>query len=216
VRSSILVAVSLLAVSLGGLIEKATRPTNSGSATRRGRAAFDGKDKEVAAKLLRDAEALRSTPATQFNRGTAEVAAGKQVEGSDYLTRAMADPSLRSYAFYNRGSSALAANAFDRAIRDYSEALRLDPSDRAAKRNLEIALRQREKQQQRQAQGQDSPPQQRQPAPTPGPSPGASPTPTPGPQDADAESLLRSVDQQEREELSRMRRSRSVPGKIGW
>jgi tetratricopeptide (TPR) repeat protein len=54
------------------------------------------------------------------------------------------DPALRADALFNRGNSALAAQAFGHAVRDYVDVLKLRPDHAAAKRNLEIALRQRE------------------------------------------------------------------------
>ena len=210
-KGVVLMAVIAL-IGLNELFDKASRTTNSGAATRRGQSHYRSGDYKTSAAMFAQAESIRSSAETQFNRGTSEVAAGNQTEGSDLLTRALSEPSLQSRAFYNRGNSALLANAHDRAIRDYSEVLRLDSNDKAAKRNLEIALRQQEqKQNQRKSSGENQ--QQQQPQPS------GTPQPTPPPQqgkDSDAESLLRSVEQQEREELSRMRKARSAPGKIGW
>src|SRR5207249_3296931 len=80
------------------------------------------------------------TPQRAFNLGTAQIAAGNREQGSSTLARAMENPGLRADALFNRGNSALAANAFDYAIHDYVEALKLHPKDPGAKRNLEIAL----------------------------------------------------------------------------
>ena len=120
---------------------------------------------------------------------------------------------LRQPALFNRGNAALAANALDYAIRDYTAALRLQPNDTAAKRNLEIALR--KKAQQDESGGKGGQPNPGPPAPQP-----PSQTPQNGQQKpkggADVEALLRSVQQQEQEELARMRQQKSVRGHVGW
>lgn len=148
-----------------------------------------------------------------FNLGTAEVAAGKRPEGSAQLTQAMKDPALKADALYNRGNSALAANAYDYAIRDYIETLKLRPKDAAAKRNLEIAMTKKRASQQAAGgkgggAGGQQPQQQK----------GQQPSPQ-KPQkngEADTDALLRSVQQQEQEELSRMRRFGREPVRVGW
>lgn len=50
-------------------------------------------------------------------------------------------PELRQQAFYNLGNARLADRDPAGAVAAYEEALRLDPSHRAAKHNLELALR---------------------------------------------------------------------------
>ena len=94
------------------------------------------------------ANAFKPTPANAFNLGTAQLANGKREEGSATLAHAMNDRALRADALYNRGNSALAANAYDYAIRDYIETLKLRPIDAKAKRNLEIALQKKQAMQQ--------------------------------------------------------------------
>src|SRR4029077_5862118 len=93
-----------------------------------------------AAKTFRDVASIAPTPLREFNRGTTEIASGNREDGASSLARAMRDPNLRPAALFNRGNAALASNAFDYAIRDYRDVLRLDPNNAAAKRNLEIAL----------------------------------------------------------------------------
>src|SRR5207253_1214145 len=120
----------------------------------------------------------------------------------------------------NRGNSALAAKAFDYAIRDYVDTLKLRPSDANAKRNLEIALQrqqqqeeQQKKQQQQQQQGGGKQQQPQQPQPKPGQGNKDEQKPK---SDPNVEALLRSVQQQEREELARMNRPRPERLRVGW
>src|SRR5712692_4022388 len=112
------------------------RGTNSHAATARGTTAFARQKYDAAAASFRKANAIAPSSSHAFNLGTSEVAAGQRERGSSTLEQAMRDPSLRADALFNRGNSALAANAWDYAIRDYTAALRLRPADAAAKRNL--------------------------------------------------------------------------------
>jgi len=188
--------------------------TNSHAANSRGVKAFAGKKYDQSVKAFRDASTLGPSPQRSFNLGTAQIAAGNREQGSATLVRAMSDAHLRADSLFNRGSSALASNAYDSAIRDFSEALRMQPADRAAKRNLEIAMVRKMMQQKqqvgsRQPQKGSSPqrqPQQARPAPDERQQNG----------DANVESLLRSVQQQEQEELQRMHKARGEKLHVGW
>jgi Ca-activated chloride channel family protein len=89
-------------------------------------------------------------PAIRFNAGDALYRLKQYPEASKSWREAMigADTGLRHAAFFNMGNafvrSAEDANALsgylERALDAYEEALRLDPADRDAKWNLEIAL----------------------------------------------------------------------------
>lgn len=211
----LLAAALLVPLSLASLWQRATRETNSHAANVRGVKAFAAKQYAKAAEAFGIANAAKGTPADAFNLGTADVAAGRHEDGAAALGKAMADPALRQGALYNRGNGALAANAYDPAIRDYTEALRLAPGDAQAKRNLEIAwLRKQQQQeqsrngQQQGAGGQQQKQQQKQPAP------GAQRNERGD--DQTAEALLRAVQQQEQEELNRMKRARAQRGRVGW
>ncbi len=187
------------------------RDTNSHAAAADGAKAWAKKQYPAAVDSYRKANEIAPAPARAFNLGTAEIAAGNREGGSTTISAAMRDPALRADALFNRGNAALSSNAYDYAIRDYVDALKLRPSDAAAKRNLEIALRKRAMEQRTSAGGGDSNQQQQQ-----------KPQPQPDqkqeqPQsDPDAEALLRSVQQQEQEELSRMNRPARRKARVGW
>lgn len=185
------------------------RDTNSHAATARGTKAFAQKKYPAAADSFRKANAIAPTPARAFNLGTAEIAAGNREAGSSTLAAAMKEPALRADALFNRGNAALAANAYDYAVRDYSDALKLRPADPAAKRNLEIALRKRAMQQQQQNGGGGAGGNSQQP-----PKPKVQEEQPKG--DPNTEALLRSVQQQEQEELSRMNRPARRKAHVGW
>ena len=208
------VMILLAAVSVTELWQRATRETNSHAAAKRGVVSYSNKQYADAEKSFSVAATASPSPNTAFNLGTAQIAAGHRAEGSATLEKAMTDASLRPSALYNRGNSALASKSFEHAIRDYTDALKLRPGDAQAKRNLEIALARQQAQKQSQAgksQQQGNSPQQK-PAPQDQQQqPGNAPQ-----QEGDAESLLRSVQQQEQEEMQRMKRARARSVRVGW
>lgn len=209
--------VLILAMDLSTLWKEMTRDTNSEAANRKGVKQFVDKQYADATKSFARSSEIRPTPSATFNLGTAQVASGNRAEGSATLTSAMTDSRLRADALFNRGNSALAANAYDHAARDYIEALKLRPADGAAKRNLEIALARKQSMQQQQS-GSDNNRQGQQPEPRPSPpqNPSADGKEEESPDRDAGEALLRSAQQQEQEELSRMRRSRPEPRRVGW
>jgi tetratricopeptide (TPR) repeat protein len=194
------------------------RETNSHAAASRGASAYAKKDYAAAADAYRRANELAPSARNAFNLGTAQIAAGQREQGSAALAEALKDPSLRADALFNRGNSALASKATDHAIRDYMDALRANPNHAGAKRNLEIALMRKkseDKRQQRQGAGgkQGDKGQQQQKPQQPQPSANGQQKPQAG--QMDLEALLRSVQQQEQEELRRMK-GRAAEGKVGW
>jgi tetratricopeptide (TPR) repeat protein len=186
------------------------RETNSHASSARGARAYEKKQYDDAAKAFTRAEQLAPSARNAFNLGTSQIAGGHREEGAARLAEAIKDPALRADALFNRGNGALEAKALDHAIRDYSDALRANPNHAAAKRNLEIALsRQRQQRQQPSPngnQGQQGKNQQKQPQPQ---------GQKPAPGQPDLEALLRSVQQQEQEELRRMK-GRPAEGRVGW
>ncbi len=204
-----MIAVLLLAWNIAQL----WRDSNSHAATAHGVKAFAQKKYADAVKDFGAANAIAPSTKRAFNLGTAQVADGNREQGSTTLAKAMGDASLRADALFNRGNSALASNAYTYAIRDYADVLRMRPGDAAAKRNLEIALA-------RKSMLPRSGPGSKQPQ--------AGPSPQPQPQnteaapndkqklDANVEALLRSVQQQEEEELTRMHRARGEKLHVGW
>jgi len=189
-----------------------TRETNSHAATARGVEQFKQKKYTEAQKSFATATSIAPNPTRAFNLGTSQIAAGNREAGSSTIAKALADPSLRADALFNRGNSALSANAFDYAIRDYTDALRIRASDVDAKRNLEIALRRKQAMQKQQGGGSGSQ-HDRGPEPQPAPQQGAAQQPK---NDPNVDGLLRSVQQQEQEELSRMHRPSRERLHVGW
>lgn len=200
----------LLLLMLAVAVPSWWRESNSHREASRGAAAWQASKQADAARAYASAHAIDPSVTNAFNAGTASIAAGLHAEGATQLEAALRDPTLRADALYNRGTGALAARAFDQAVRDYTEALRADPRHAAAKRNLEIALQRKQQQEKEEAaKGQQgkSDGQQKQPTPAPGE----------GQQkgELDLEALLRSVQQQEQEELRRLK-GEAAEGKVGW
>lgn len=212
-----MMTVLLLVVSLADLWQRATRETSSHAAAARGVKQYEKKQYAEAERSFAEARRIAPVPASEFNLGTAQIAAGRREEGSATLAKAMVDRSLRAEALYNRGNAALAAKSYDYAIRDYTEALRIHPHDAQAKRNLEIALARRQAMQQAQSGRQQNPqgsnPQQQPAAKSPGEGPKPQEEQT---GQAAMDALLRSVQQQEQEEIARMKRARGGRVRVGW
>ncbi|HEX7154293.1 MAG TPA: tetratricopeptide repeat protein [Thermoanaerobaculia bacterium] len=203
-----LFAVALLAVSLG----KFWQPTNSHAANRRGMATYEQKQYDAAAQSFAEAQRLAPDATNAFNLGTAQIASGNRDEGAATLATLGRDAD----ALYNRGNAALADNKLDEAVRSYIETLKLRPEDAQAKRNLEIALNKKDSAQRGGAKGPqqkgNQSPQQQPQSPSAGDQPQQQ---APSRGEADQDALLRSVQQQEQEELRRMKKpSRSV--RVGW
>jgi tetratricopeptide (TPR) repeat protein len=185
--------------------------TNSHAANRRGIAAWERQQYSAAADAFREVAKAVPSARNAYSLGTAEIAAGEVKRGATHLAEAMKDPSLRADAHFNRGNAALAAREPQRAIPDYVEALRANPSHAGAKRNLEIAL------------AQSQAPQRRQESGDPGDSGESEQPQQPAPDEStqqpegemDLEALLRSVLQQEEEELRRMK-GRTGERPVGW
>ena len=204
----------LIAISVAPFI----RETNSHAAMERGVEAYAASQYSEAVAAFEQAQQLAPSARGAFNLGTAQVAAGDREAGSAALADAIKDPALRADALFNRGNSALAAKAFEHAARDYADVLRLRPHDAAAKRNLEIALLRRQQQQQQQEQGGEGGqqnPQQNQQDKQQQQAPDAQGQQQPRHGNVDLEALLRSVQQQEQEELRRMK-VKAGEAKVGW
>ena len=78
------------------------------------------------------------------------------------LESALTQPrnAIAEFVHFNLGNIAYNAKQFDAAIAQYEAALRLQPGDRDAKYNLELALQQKQQQDQQQQQNQDQQNQQ--------------------------------------------------------
>jgi Tetratricopeptide repeat. len=208
----------LASLALPVWLQQFVRPTNSRAAASAGVKQYSKKDFKGAVESFHQADSIDPSPVTAYDLGTARIAAGNGKGGSQELERALKDVTIRPDALFNRGNAKLDAKEYEQAISDYKESLRLRSSDAGAKRNLEIALRRRQEQQQQQSrqnqQQQQRNQQQQKPQNQQKQDQGQQEKQDKGNSQTDA--LLRSIAQQEREELERMRKQGSTPRRIGW
>lgn len=203
--------VLMLAVSLvpAGFLSRFVRESNSEASTRRALEAMGSEFPTDAVRHFARARELAPGPFSSFNLGTAQIATGATEDGAVELERAFESEELAPEAHYNRGFGALSSEDFDAAIDEFIETLRLEPGHAAAKRNLEIALRRKQEQSTRPSEREEG---QEGEQPEESPSEGDSPEDQAGEMDR----ILRSVEQQEQEELSRMRRAKAGPRIVDW
>jgi Ca-activated chloride channel family protein len=165
------------------------------------------------------ADAIRPSSRAAFDAATAKSAEKDTRAAAPLFERAMKDPALRAAALYNRGTAALNAREYDQALADLASTLRLDPANRDAKRNFELAL---QKKQQQKKEGDSRDKQQRSDSNKGGgtsPQPPNQQPPTQSAQQSKndpSEALLRSVQEQENAEQGRLRRARREPREVGW
>lgn len=209
------------------LLQRTVRESNSAAETKKGISSYTAKDYDGARRSFEKARELAPSSRASFDVGTARLAAGDVQGGNEELARAAEDPQLRAASLFNRGTAALQAKRIDQAISDLTASLRSDPRNVAAKRNLELATREKEKQQQQQQKQQQSQSganggggNQQQPSNANGSQqPQQQPQsqqPSQGKPNNRNEALLRSVEQQEREELRRMRAAGQEKRGVGW
>lgn len=222
-------ALLLAAATVALPLQRIVRESNSAAEMKHGAEAYRKGDYDRAARLFAHADALRPSSRAAFDGATAKLAQ-KDVQGAaPLLLRALKDPTLRAATLYNRGTGELNAKQYDQAISDLTSVLRLDPQNRGAKQNLEMALQQRQQQQQskqkEQSSGGSNNQQQKQQA-SGGQNQQQQQTPQGQQQSASkqqqgqptdpAEALLRSVQEQENEELRRLRAAREERREVGW
>lgn len=206
----------IASLALPAWLQQFVRPTNSRAAAADGVKKYSKKDYKGAVESFHQADSIESTPVTSYDLGTSRIAAGDAKQGASALENALKDPAIKPDALFNRGNARLSEKEYDQAISDYKESLRLRPGDDGAKRNLEIALRRKQQQQNQQQQSKSGPQQQQQQNQQQQQQGDNSQQQKKDDRGSQTESLLRSIAQQEREELERMRKQGSTPRRIGW
>jgi tetratricopeptide (TPR) repeat protein len=118
-------------------LERSNRDIEAGNASLKG-----GKAEEALAAYDKAVAELPGDAGAHFNRGNALFALSRFEEASAEFLRATQTtaPALRPLAFYNLGNSYFKNDKYEDAIAAYRHSLALDPTNRRAKWNLELAL----------------------------------------------------------------------------
>ncbi|MGQ9730417.1 MAG: VWA domain-containing protein [Candidatus Zipacnadales bacterium] len=117
----------------------------------------EGKFAEALRKYTRALDLEPGNPLLEFNAGDALYRQAQYEQARERFAKAAAaDLRLAGHAHYNTGNSYLSEGNLEAAIEEYKNALRCNPSDSLAKRNLEIALRRKQQQNQQDKQRQDN------------------------------------------------------------
>jgi len=146
------------AAALGLLWSSPLCADSAASKNNEGNRLYNQKRFDDALKLYTDAQATRpQAPELHYNIGNVLFRKGEYDKAVEEYLRAQAAPdrALSQAATYNRGNALLMQKQFQQAVNAYVQALRADPKDQDAKRNLELALKMMQEQKKQQQQKQD-------------------------------------------------------------
>jgi Ca-activated chloride channel family protein len=170
VRGTAMAALVMATIAAPAAAADVARSNNEGNKL------YEQKRYDEALRKYADAQALKpAAPELHYNIGNVLFRKGEIDKAIEEYQRAQASAStrLRQAAAYNRGNALLQQGKAQEAIGAYVQALRLDPNDAEAKRNLELALKllkeQKQQQQQQKPDEQQQKPDDQQPEPRPSP-----------------------------------------------
>ena len=195
-------------------ISQPCRAVSAYRSNKAGNALYADQKYDEAFKKYSEAQTARpDLSELKYNEANALYKLAKQKEAAKLFREAFAipDPRKREWATYNLGNSFMQAGDLETAIDAYVRALHLNPDDRQAKINLELALRQKQEQEKEQ---QKPPPPDKKP-----PDKQKDEPPPPPQQDMDQKqmnSMLDYLKEKEREDMKKLKskkRSVSVSGK---
>ena len=135
----------------------ATAGPASADAFRDGVSAYREKDYEAALKHFIDAQLdAPDDPEILYNLGNAYYRAGDfdLAAGSFESAAASGDARIRHDALFNLGNANFRRQDYRRAVENYAAVLKMDPDDRLAAENMEVARRMMERQEQQEQQEQ--------------------------------------------------------------
>jgi len=115
--------------------------------------------------MYRKALEEKQKPTSSYNLGNTIYEQNRLDEAAEAYKKVIAgssDAQLKSNAYFNLGNSYFQQKKFGESINAYKEALKLQPNDDEAKKNLMLAMRQLQQQQQQQQQQQNQDQQQQQ------------------------------------------------------
>ncbi|MBA4377590.1 MAG: hypothetical protein C0395_02885, partial [Gemmatimonas sp.] len=145
-RAATAIAVAALLLGLAATpVRAAPWQQPGGAAARRGHDLYRAGDYEGALKFFETARAeAPDDPRLSLAVGEALSRLGRHEEAEREFARALSqssDPDLRSESLYNSGTNALSAGDPRRAVEQLRRSLDLDPAQRDALHNLELAVR---------------------------------------------------------------------------
>jgi Ca-activated chloride channel homolog len=116
-----------------------------------------GKAEEALGHYDKAAAKLPADPGVHLDRGAALYALSRFEEAGKEFLRATEgqDPALKATAFRNLGNALSKQDKYKEAIEAYKRALTLRPDDKAAKWNLEIALKKKKEEEKKQQDEKD-------------------------------------------------------------
>ena len=149
-----IVMLGMIMMILAACNSSAARYNNQGNDDFE-KAAYDDALEEYTAAKETDPELAEP----YYNSGNALHNKGdlKSAVGQTQQALRLADDKLAQQAFYNLGNAYFLAEDWPAAIKAYQDSLLLDPNDKEAKHNLELALRKVQRQSQQSGDGQPQP-----------------------------------------------------------
>jgi tetratricopeptide (TPR) repeat protein len=156
----------ILATLLLGALGQPAEAATVGSKNREANRLFEQGKYQEAEKAYLEAQAENpGKPELTYNLGNALLRQKKHKEALQALRQAVAKANrgLQANAWYNTGNALYETGSYKQAADAFVQALRINPADREAKQNLELALKKLEQQKQQQPQSGDSknPPEDR-------------------------------------------------------
>jgi len=130
---------------------------------RNGDLLYQARDYTEAETMYRKALEEKQKPTSSYNLGNSVYQQNRMDEAAQSYKQSIAgtkDPVLKSNAYFNLGNTYFQQKDYGESIKAYKEALKLQPKDEEAKKNLMLAMRQLQQQQQQQQQNQQQQQQQ--------------------------------------------------------
>jgi Ca-activated chloride channel family protein len=148
----------VLGAALALVVVDSGLASSAGAKNNEGNRLYDQEQYDEAMRKYTDAQAsLPEAPELHYNIGNVLFRKGEYDKSVGEYMRAQAakDPELSQAATFNRGNALMLSGRVQEAVQAYVQALRADPSDQDAKRNLELALRLLEEQKEQQQKQND-------------------------------------------------------------
>ena len=162
-----------IGVCLAALAGTWARSDDAASKNNQGNKLYEQKRYDEALKMYTDAQAsLPNSSELHYNIGNVLYRKGEYEKAIEEYIRAQSagNGTLSQASHFNRGNALMMSGKIQDAVRSYVQALRGNPQDQDAKRNLELALKlleQQKKQQQQQNQSQQQDQSKEPPPPQP-------------------------------------------------